>query len=122
MSNAKIIITGLILLFGIFGCEVTSKGKIGKDGYYFEQESFTRTNLQIQIVLYDTPLQLKTEFARRRNNISENRELVAFSTLNTNGTEVCTIHMVDPKRSYAPEFIGHEMTHCIYGEWHKTQP
>jgi hypothetical protein len=28
--------------------------------------------------------------------------------------------MVDPKVEYQPEFVGHEMLHCFYGQWHKN--
>lgn len=31
---------------------------------------------------------------------------------------VCVVHIVDPTVGYYPEFIGHEVMHCIFGDWH----
>jgi hypothetical protein len=33
----------------------------------------------------------------------------------------CTIHIVDPAKDYRPEWIGHELTHCLHGQWHEGQ-
>lgn len=111
-----------VSLLLLLGCEQTQHGNVGADGYYFEKETFTRTSLQINVILYKSDTELKAAYMQKYNNLPPNREVVAFSTLNTGGTETCTISMVDPKTHYVPEFIGHEVTHCIYGEWHKIQP
>lgn len=34
----------------------------------------------------------------------------------------CTIYIVDERVSYRPEILGHEMTHCLAGDFHPHQP
>lgn len=112
----------LVMSFAFNACEVPPRGNTGKDGYYFEKETFSRTDIPLHIILYPSSAALKSEYAKSHNSLAEGRELVAFSTLNTGNTETCAVHMVDPKVYYSPEFIGHEIVHCMYGEWHKIQP
>lgn len=111
----------LVITFGIvIGCTKRT-GNIGKDGYYFEQESFVRTDFPIEIVLMESEEAVGKELAKHKNvagEIVEGRSVAAFSTIRKNETR-CTIYMVDPKISYTPEFYGHELVHCIYGVWHK---
>lgn len=33
----------------------------------------------------------------------------------------CVIHIVDPVVRYKPTIMGHELNHCIYGDWHRGQ-
>lgn len=35
------------------------------------------------------------------------------------GIGKCTIFIKDPEWDYEPHMIGHEVAHCIWGEWHK---
>jgi hypothetical protein len=49
-------------------------------------------------------------------------ELKAFSTLYPAATNLCTMYILDPQVArYEPEFIGHEFTHCVFGNWHLSQ-
>jgi hypothetical protein len=56
---------------------------------------------------------------------STSRQLAAFSSLSYNRDTLayeCTMFIINPEERYVPEFIGHELTHCFYGQWHPTQP
>ena len=105
-------------LFVLVACDNTSKQK-GKDGYYFEKESFTRTEFPVEVILVKDAAAITAEI-KKRNNIQgtvEPKNVAAFSIVRLNDPK-CTIYMIDPKNKYEPEFIGHELVHCIYGVWH----
>lgn len=105
-------------LFSLVACDNPSKQK-GKDGYYFEKESFVRTEFPVEVVLVKDAAAMEAEVKRRKNlhGTVEANKVAAFSVIRTNETR-CTIYMIDPKNKYEPEFIGHEFVHCIYGVWH----
>ena len=103
----------------LVACDNTAKQK-GKDGYYFEKESFTRTEFPVEVVLVKDAAAMEAEVKRRNNlhgSIESSRSVAAFSVIRMNDPK-CTIYMIDPKNKYEPEYIGHEFVHCIYGVWH----
>ena len=53
--------------------------------------------------------------ATRKAVAAEGRDLMAWSVLRPSG---CEVHIVDPAVKYAPEWIGHEIVHCVYGRFH----
>lgn len=90
----------------------------GKDGYYFEQETFVRHQFSVDIVIAKDQEELN-ELARVHGiKIAEGREAGAFARLEMSRPH-CTIYTIDPREIYIPEFLGHELTHCMYGSWHK---
>ena len=118
----KFIVVGVAfavtLLVTLVACDNTYKQK-GKDGYYFEKETFTRTEFPVQVILVKDAAAI-TAAIKERNNIHgtiDAKNVAAFSIIRKNDTK-CTIYMIDPKNKYEPEFIGHEFVHCIYGVWH----
>jgi hypothetical protein len=105
-------------LFVLVACDNPSKQR-GADGYYFEKETFTRTEFPVEVILVKDAAAITAEI-KKRNNIQgtvEPKNVAAFSVVRLNDPK-CTIYMVDPKNKYEPEFIGHEFVHCIYGVWH----
>ena len=121
MANFKQLILTFFAALALVACGPNSDtGKVGKDGYYFEKETFTRTEFPMKIVLMPSAAALSAEIAKR-NNIQGTitpKNVAAFSVLRKDDL-TCTIYMVDPKVSYEPEFFGHELVHCIYGVWHR---
>lgn len=91
---------------------------VGKDGYSFGQETFTRTEFPIEVVLLKSERELSAAFAARNIRGVPPESVAAFAVIRRNDPR-CTIYMVDPKINYQPEWVGHELIHCIYGEWHK---
>lgn len=89
----------------------------GADGYTFGEKQYERSTVRINIVTYQSRADLQRALGNAGNVDPSN--VVAFSVL-VPPFDVCTIHMVDPSVSYDPEFVGHEMLHCVYGQWHKN--
>ena len=88
---------------------------VGADQYQFGKKQYENKQVTVSVITYNS----KTELLRESRKYGVNNpELVAFSLLNSNKQDVCTIHMMDPSVSYQPEFVGHEFLHCVYGQWH----
>lgn len=124
-KQLKIIIKAIGLTAAIFlgswllqSCQ---QKKVGADGYYFEKETFTRTDIQVKIVLVQNQNEMTKLLEEHGRTPAAGNQVAAFSSLSKETSE-CTIYMIDPKLSYQPEFIGHELVHCIYGNWHVVQP
>jgi len=93
---------------------------IGADGYYFEHETFTRTEFPVEIHLVQSEAEMTAEIEKRMKSVSgtiEPKNVAAFSIISEENNK-CVIYMIDPKVSYQPEFYGHELVHCVYGVWH----
>jgi len=84
------------------------------DGYTFEQKEFDRSAPNITVVTHPSLKDLRE--AAPASAKEGKAELQAWSAITRHG---CEMHIVDPARSYQPEWIGHEATHCVYGRWHK---
>ncbi|GAA4827555.1 hypothetical protein GCM10023232_27350 [Sphingosinicella ginsenosidimutans] len=88
----------------------------GADGYAFERSEFDRREIVVTVVEHPSLADLRADAARR--GVSDgNREIMAFGLVAAD-RPACEIHIVDPARDYRPEWIGHELTHCIRGRWH----
>lgn len=81
------------------------------DGYTFGKPTWVATDLRIKVVLFPSIAEL-----RRNGPKAEGRDLMAFAEVSPDGT--CTIYKLDSRVSYQPHWDGHELNHCIYGEWH----
>ena len=82
------------------------------DGYEFQTKEFERLEPSVSFVVHPS-----TEDLRRAGpSVGEDRELMAWAKIKDGG---CEVHIVDPQVSYRPEWVGHEVIHCIYGRWHR---
>jgi hypothetical protein len=99
---------------------MSCKDSVGKDGYYFEEPTQRIASRPIRVLVYPTQNALVAEYRLHPNgrSVGNNESLQAFSVIDS---QVCTIHMMDPKQSYQPEYFGHELTHCLYGNFHPVQ-
>lgn len=88
----------------------------GSDGYSFLHKEFESTNINIEFVIHDSYRDL--QHAAKTSGVKKYNQTRAFSVLHSPEFKTCTVHIVDPEKRYDPEFIGHEITHCIYGRWH----
>lgn len=82
------------------------------DGYDFKPPQ-ARIEREIKVVLH--PNLVSVAKAKPGQPLAADRELFGFAVINS---KTCTIHAVDPAKSYHPEQLGHELTHCLYGDWH----
>lgn len=103
----------IIALLMVGGCDYESKGA---DGYAFENPEFTQANLQIEFKLHDDIRSLRRELPA--GNLSADREAMGWARVNPREKR-CEVHIMDPAADYQPEWIGHEIAHCIYGRWHR---
>lgn len=113
---------GLIVAFGsmIIGCEWKPASKKAADGYYFEKSQWTRTEFKTNIVLVPSRDAMVKEVEKRDAQLKGKirpEDVAAFAVIHPFDT-TCTIYILDPKVEYEPEYIGHELVHCIYGDWH----
>jgi hypothetical protein len=104
-----------VLLLLLTSCNPSPKQ--GADGYTFGEKQYEKSTVQINIVTYQSSADLQRALGNRAGVDASN--VVAFSVLRP-PFDTCTIHMVDPAVAYQPEFVGHEMLHCVYGQWHKN--
>lgn len=88
----------------------------GADGYKFLHKEFEQTNINIEFVIYPSYRDLQQ--AAKTRGVKKYNQTRAFSILHSPDYRTCTVHIIDPEKHYDPEFIGHEITHCIYGRWH----
>ena len=102
----------IFLILGLTSCDTGPRE--GSDGYKFGQPQYERSQVQINVVTYKNRNYL---LAAAKARGVDNTDVVAFSVLRP-PFDTCTIHMIDPRVSYEPEFVGHEYLHCVYGQWH----
>ena len=93
----------------------------GSDGYRYERTEFDRRQIAVTVVVHSSTADLRAEAKRLDVGAGEGKELMAFGIVKAN-RPACTIHIVEPANGYFPEWIGHELTHCIRGRWHSLYP
>jgi hypothetical protein len=92
------------------------------DGHYFESAEFVDTDVTIRYRFYNTLEDLQAE-ANRSPTLRDLGGVVGFanSRRSLTGERTCTIHVLNPAIYYDPDTIGHEVTHCFYGNFHIKQ-
>ncbi len=100
----------ILPLLALAGCE----GTTGADGYRFGEAEFERDQVSVTLVQYDSESAFIAA-ARRENSYKEGIE--AFGIVSKSRPE-CEIHVLRVADHYRPEWLGHELTHCIHGRWH----
>lgn len=88
---------------------------VAADGYSFDPEGRGQVYREREIKVVLHPTQRSIENAKPGQRVGLDRELFGFGIITD---DKCTIHVIDPVKSYRPEQLGHELTHCLYGEWH----
>lgn len=83
------------------------------DGYVFEKAEFERRTQPVTVIEHSTLTALRD--AAPKEALQANRDLMGFSYLRPTG---CEIHVTILKGGEARAWLGHEMTHCVYGRWH----
>lgn len=104
------------------GCDQgphTGKRALAADDYYFEQKEYEQFDLRVFVVEVDNQAHLE-RVAKLYDVELPPGALGAFSLLDAD-RKGCRIFMIKPEARYQPEWLGHEMTHCLYGRWHSDQ-
>lgn len=112
----KIIAVLSLAAFAIFvgSCD---GNKQGRDKYRFETKEYEMTNNKITFVISSS--QQEFDAYKKQYNI-EGDEIQAFGRLRPKLRE-CILYIKDPEWEWQPEFIGHEVAHCIWGRWHPSR-
>jgi hypothetical protein len=107
----------LITLFTVLLVSCSDSGNVGKDGYRFEDKEYEKTTVNIEFVIIEN----EKQFNEIKNQYAPNVQgLQAFGRLFPSENK-CIIYIKDPSWEYVPEFIGHEVAHCIWGRWHQKR-
>jgi len=89
----------------------------GPDGYSFGSPEYVQHQFVTYVKVHKTREELRQ--AAKEKGMAYVPDLAAFSySGEVDGVPVCIVHVMDPHTIYEPEFIGHEFTHCMYGQWH----
>jgi hypothetical protein len=103
-----------VLPLFLLSCDVPLN-KIGTDGYSFGTPTYEKEVVEITLITYETKDSFDEEVKKRK---IPGKDIIAFAILRP-PFDKCEVHIIDPKVIYMPEFAGHEMYHCFYGQWHK---
>ena len=110
----KLFVAAPLIIIAAFSIVSCNQLPLSADGYNFGNPSFEKSKVEVVFVTYETRAEF-IEAAKKRN--VDSLELQAFTELRDPFNK-CTIHAMDPRVKYQPEFIGHELAHCFYGQWH----
>ena len=88
--------------------------KKGADDYAFESKEYEKSTLTIEFVVLKNQKEFDQAAAINAPGVEG---LQAFGVIQPS-TNFCTLYIKDPEWEYVPEFIGHEVAHCIWGRWH----
>lgn len=97
-----------VALFAVAACD-------RQDGYRFERRQFERAQPGITVVTHPSLADLRAKAPRGTE--PDGQDLYGWSIIHAGGG--CELHVVDPRKSWMPEWLGHEAAHCIWGRWHK---
>lgn len=96
------------------------KKGVGLDGYRFTNKSFERFDIRIKIERHWTLDGLRD--SAQRKGMPNWKTIGAYSLVAMNKPDhPCEIHIVSPEAAYIPDAVGHELFHCIYGDFHPGQ-
>lgn len=108
----------LLVIFSILllvSCEPAPKK--GADDYSFESKEYEKTDLNIEFVILRNQREFDEASTKYANGV---QGLEAFGVLVPSENR-CILYIKDPEWQYVPEFIGHEVAHCIWGRWHSKR-
>lgn len=94
--------------------------RLSKDGYYFEKREYQKEEISVSVVVAKDRFEWKAYVRDKVGAFAEPSKLGAFAALRAEDNE-CTIYIKDPDWVYEPEYIGHELAHCVFGDWHPRQ-
>lgn len=120
MRRATLAIMAILL-----GTPATAGG-LGADGYSWGVAPPSSTEVLVTIVYHKSRAELLDSFAKSGGESSledgqdKSGPIYAYSVVNT-AEHRCTIHALNPARKYTPQYLGHELLHCLHGQWHPQQ-
>lgn len=83
------------------------------DQYAFDGSEFERRDQRVIVIEHDNVAALRRDAPDAAQR--EGRNLYGYSLIYP---DRCEIHVADLKQPDNRTWLGHEMTHCVYGRWH----
>ena len=113
-STKKLLFVALgVLGWILFLVEATTSS----DGYQFESKQFEQAEIELSVRVFADLEELAA--AAVRVGLPEHTD--AFASVYDSGRR-CTIHLLDPAANpWEPATVGHEIAHCIWGDYHPSQ-
>ena len=96
------------------GCE--QGPTLSADGYAMGKGTLDRSEFTVTVVEYRNRAAMLA--AGHRYLPKDAKGVQAWGTVRKS-RPACTIHVVDLDKTYSPEWLGHELAHCMKGEWHR---
>lgn len=128
MIRTSILLCAILLFFlgGVVLGTVISDAKsiveerqlVGQDLYKFSTPQYFKDHVFVKIVTYPTFAHLA--LAAKIQGFDNWQAVRAFAVQDPSLLGPCTVHIVDPSVSYHPDYAGHEILHCFYGNWHQN--
>lgn len=85
----------------------------GVDEYRFETAEFTNHKIVVHFVFVDSYEELA--------EMPPTTPGLRGRTWMQPGSNRCIVFIVKPSQVYDPQWLGHEIAHCIHGQWHPNQ-
>lgn len=104
------------LTLAMIACLAACDGP-ASDGFRFSSAEYDREEVMLRVVEHSDLAELRAAARVAGAHVDEGREVMAWSLISPDRS-TCTMHIVDPRRGYQPEWLGHEVAHCIHGRWH----
>jgi len=96
------------------------KSSRGVDGYIVEKAEFMHTDINLRVHMYRSRPSFDAASRMMGVEVVKDAKTMGFTVSNPSDN-YCDMYIFDPAFYYGPEFIGHELVHCIYGQFHPTQ-
>lgn len=108
-NNTKLSIA-LTLIAAFLFCWVFLWDTPPEEGIDKSHYNFERTPMQITVYTYSSQRELERTIGASRDS-----DLLGYAILYPEDRE-CEVHVLEDKEFL--ETLGHEIAHCLYGEWH----
>jgi len=96
----------------------TAQLDVAKDGHRFLQKEYENLTPGVEFILMKDEDQQKEVL---RDVFGRQWKKIAGFTYWNEEKGTCRIYVKDPAWIYEPEYIGHEVAHCIWGRFHKGE-
>jgi hypothetical protein len=97
----------------------------GKDGFFFTGAEWHVPEFRVRLVEYDSNEELARTALARGAKVRTHNGVPAWARIVINKRDdgsvdlFCEVHIISQARRYRPEQLGHEITHCAKGRWHR---
>ena len=106
----------ILLILITTAAQAQRLGGYAKDDFKFLQKEIENLTPKVEFIL----LKNEEEYnSVRKEHLGVKWKNVSAFTLWNQEKGTCKIYIKDPAWSYEPEYIGHEVAHCIWGRFHK---